>query len=139
MNEFLKLAGIVLLGLTAGACASTGPQDGAVAAPPGTNAASAPNMTGAPPARTVAAAGVSKHLDDEDRAAMADAEAQAFESGARRPWRGKRAYGYIEPGQETTDLRGRCREYTQRIYVEGRPRLAQGVACRGADGAWRAV
>ena len=55
------------------------------------------------------------------------------------PGRGQRAYGYIEPGAEFDDTRGHCRNYTHRIYIDGRPRAAQGVACRGPDGVWQIV
>jgi len=82
---------------------------------------------------------IGRDLDEQDRIAAMEAQDLAFESGKRRPWRGQRAYGYIEPGAEFDDTRGHCRNYTHRIYIDGRPRAAQGVACRGPDGVWQIV
>lgn len=82
---------------------------------------------------------IGRDLDEKDREAAYAAQEAAFDTGERRPWRGDRAYGYIEPGPEYSDARGVCRHYTHRIYIEGRPRAAEGVACRGRDGVWRIV
>ncbi|MFO1114726.1 MAG: glycine zipper domain-containing protein [Beijerinckiaceae bacterium] len=82
---------------------------------------------------------IGRDLDQRDQEAAYDAQAAAWESGQRKPWRGARAYGYVEPGTEYVDSRGTCRNYTHRIYIDGRPQSAQGVACRGPDGVWRPV
>ncbi|MFV0279225.1 MAG: hypothetical protein ACK5JM_00525 [Rhodoblastus sp.] len=82
---------------------------------------------------------IGRDLDEQDRIAAMEAQDAAFESGRRRPWRGQRAYGYIDPGAEFDDSRGHCRNYTHRIYIDGRPRSAQGVACRSPGGGWRVV
>ena len=150
MTPISKFAAVGLAALSLGACASSGPKEGAgtvIGAGAGAVAGGLVGgaVGGSSGAVTGAAVGgvignaVGRDLDEQDRAAMLDAETYAFENGQRRPWRGKRAYGYVEPGPVYTDLRGQCRDYTQRIYIDGRPRLAQGVACRGADGAWRPV
>lgn len=34
---------------------------------------------------------------------------------------------------------GPCRDFTQTIYIDGRPQQASGVACRQPDGTWRIV
>lgn len=154
MNSFYKLAVAGLAGLSLAACASAGPREGAgtvvgagagaVAggliggAVGGSSGTVVGALTGAALGGVVGNA-IGRDLDEQDRLAMVDAESYAFESGQRRPWRGRRAYGYVEPGPVYTDTRGQCRDYTQRVYIDGRPRLAQGVACRGADGAWRIV
>lgn len=154
VKAFSKLAVAGLAGLSLAACASSGPKQeagtvvgvgaGAVAgglvggAIGGSRGAVIGAVTGAAAGGVIGNA-VGRDLDEQDRLAMSEAEAYAFDSGQRRPWRGRRAYGYVEPGPVYSDTRGQCRDYTQRVYIDGRPRLAQGVACRGADGAWRIV
>lgn len=52
-------------------------------------------------------------------------------------------YGYIRAGEYYEDgwedYDGPCREFTQRVYVDGRWQRAWGVACRQRDGSWRIV
>jgi surface antigen len=81
---------------------------------------------------------IGRDLDEQERMAWEDARYGAFDSGARRSWRGRRSYGYIEPGEVYSDPRGQCRQYRQTIYINGRPRAASGVACRGPNG-WEVV
>jgi len=82
-------------------------------------------------------------LDCEDRSYEVDTYYSGFEAGrphARYDWRSRRsdAYGYLEVGDYYRDRAGyRCANYTQQIYVHGRPELARGVACRQPDGTWR--
>jgi surface antigen len=62
--------------------------------------------------------------------------------GRRYQWRNQYSgnYGYIEPVSEV-DWNGYedCREFTQTIYINGRPHVGHGVACREPDGSWRIV
>lgn len=44
---------------------------------------------------------------------------------------------YYEDGYE--DYEGPCREFTQTVYIDGRPEQATGVACRQPNGTWRIV
>ena len=44
---------------------------------------------------------------------------------------------YYEDGYQ--DYSGPCREFEQRVYIDGRPETATGVACRQGDGTWRIV
>jgi surface antigen len=66
-----------------------------------------------------------------------------FEAGRphhRYDWRSPydRSYGSLEVGDYYTGPEGfRCATYTQRIYVDGRPQLATGHACRRPDGSWQ--
>jgi len=82
-------------------------------------------------------------LTCEDRSYEIDTYYSGFEAGrphARYDWRSPRsdAYGYLEVGDYYRDRGGyRCANYTQQIYVHGRPELARGVACRQPDGTWR--
>ncbi|MDE2363148.1 MAG: hypothetical protein KGM42_10770 [Hyphomicrobiales bacterium] len=149
-----NLAAIGAVALSLAGCASAGPREaggtvvgaGAGALAGGLIGGAAGGSTGTVVgALTGAALGgvvgnaIGRDLDEQDRQAAYDAQAYAWESGQRRPWRGPRAYGYVEPGPEFTDSRGACRNYTHRIYIDGRPQAAQGVACRGPDGVWRPV
>jgi surface antigen len=34
---------------------------------------------------------------------------------------------------------GPCREFSQRVFIDGRRETAYGVACRQPDGGWRIV
>ncbi len=149
-----NLAIVGLIGLSLAGCASAGPNEaggtvlgagaGALAggliggAVGGSNGTVVGALTGAA-LGGLAGNAIGRDLDDQDREAAYAAQEAAFDSGQRRPWRGRHAYGYIDPGPEFTDTRGMCRNYTHRIYIDGRPRAAEGVACRGRDGVWRIV
>jgi len=83
-------------------------------------------------------------LDDEDRQRAYEAQMAALENGApgapvgwENPDSGRR--GSIVPGPYY-DRRGtRCRDYTHTIYIDGRPQIARGQACRNPDGSWTPV
>ena len=51
--------------------------------------------------------------------------------------------GYVSAGEYYDegyqDFDGPCREFTQSVYIDGRPEQATGVACRQQDGTWRIV
>ena len=44
------------------------------------------------------------------------------------------AYGFIVPGPESGA--GGCRDYTHKIFIDGRPKEAKGQACKTGD-VWR--
>jgi surface antigen len=52
-------------------------------------------------------------------------------------------YGYVTPGDYHDDgyqgYEGPCREFSQRVFIDGRRETAYGVACRQPDGSWRIV
>ena len=51
----------------------------------------------------------------------------------KKTWRGDdRAYGYVAPGAANGD----CRDLTHTVYINGRPRVGKGTACK-ADGGWK--
>jgi len=83
-------------------------------------------------------------LDEQDRQRAYAAEMQALESGppgAPVGWRSDHTayYGTIVPGPYY-DRRGmRCREYSHTIYINGRPEIARGTACRNPDGSWMPI
>jgi surface antigen len=108
------------------ACSST-------AAPPPVQAAAAPVAAPPPPAPGVIAGAIGQSLTEKDREAAIAAQQDAVSSGARKSWRGEKgAYGFVTPGAEN----GACRDYSHKIFVNGRPQEAKGQACR-ENGAWR--
>ena len=105
-----------------------------VSAPPPVEATPTPTPTvAALPAPGVIGSSIGQSLDETDRAAAIAAQQDAVASGSRKSWRGARgASGFITPGTET----GGCRDYTHRIFINGRPQEAKGRACQ-ENGAWR--
>jgi surface antigen len=118
---------IVLIAAGLAACTSTptpvATPTAAVAAPPPPTA----------PAPGVLSGALGQSLSEKDRETAMAAQQEAIASGARKSWRGERgAYGFIAPGPEN----GACRDYTHKIFVNGRPQEAKGQACR-ENGEWR--
>lgn len=123
----LTTLGALCAAAALGGCAST-------ANPPAT-ATAAPVAAPPPPAPGVVGGAVGQSLDEKDRATAIAAQQEAISSGERKSWRGAHgAYGFILPGPES----GACRDYTHRIFINGRPQEAKGQACR-QNGEWRAT
>src|SRR6266516_4397926 len=83
-------------------------------------------------------------MDDEDKQRAYAAQVQALESGrsgAAVPWRNPDSgrYGSVVPGPAYQSNGMQCRQYTHTIYIDGRPQVARGSACRNPDGSWTAV
>jgi surface antigen len=83
-------------------------------------------------------------MDDEDKQRAYAAQIQALESGrsgAAVPWRNPDSgrYGNVVPGPAYQSNGLQCRQYTHTIYIDGRPQVARGTACRNPDGTWTAV
>ncbi len=83
-------------------------------------------------------------MDDEDKRRAYAAQVQALENGRsgtpiawKNPDSGR--YGTIVPGPAYQSNGLQCRPYTHTIYIDGRPQVARGSACRNADGTWTAV
>lgn len=86
-----------------------------------------------PPAPGVVGGPIGQSLDEKDRAAAIAAQQDAVSTGARKSWRGEHgAYGFVSPGPEN----GSCRDYSHKIFINGRPQEAKGQACR-QNGEWR--
>jgi surface antigen len=117
--------GVLCATLGLAACASTPePVPVAVAATPPVPSEPAPGVIAGP---------IGQPLDDKDRAAAIAAQQEAVASGLRKSWRGAHgAYGFITPGPETNA----CRDYTHKIFINGRPQEAKGQACV-QNGEWR--
>lgn len=107
-------------------CATTTPE---ASAPAAAAAAVAPP----PPYTGLASGSLGGSLDAVSRTAANNAEIAALNSGERKTWRGDDgAYGYVAPGAATGD----CREFSHTIYINGRPQIGKGTACRAAGG-WK--
>ena len=62
-------------------------------------------------------------------------------SGAPVSWRNEDSgrYGTVVPGPAYQRNAMTCRQYTHTVYIDGRPQVARGTACRNPDGTWTAV
>jgi surface antigen len=83
-------------------------------------------------------------MDEEDRRRAYEAHVRALEAGRDGiavEWRNQNSgrYGTIVPGPAYQSAGGRCRTYTQTIYIDGRPQVSKGTACRNPDGTWTAM
>jgi surface antigen len=83
---------------------------------------------------------IGKSMDDEDRRRAYEAQVSAFEAGRRADWRSPSGhYGYIEPRPVYTYRDMKCREFSQTVFVDGRPETMVGRACKDTDGGWHEV
>ena len=70
---------------------------------------------------------------------------QALETGqpgAPVGWRSEQSAAIMArsfPGPTISRTARRCRAYTHTVYINGRPEVARGTACRNPDGTWMAV
>lgn len=85
-----------------------------------------------------------RQMDRRDRELAKDAEYDALErgrSGRARVWRNERNgnYGEIVPSRPYRRGDYDCRDYTHTVYIDGRPEVLRGTACREPDGTWRSV
>jgi surface antigen len=88
-----------------------------------------------PPAPGVVGTAVGRDLDEKDKTIAIAAQSEAVNSGTRKAWKGDHgAYGFIVPGPESGA--GGCRDYTHKIFIDGRPKEAKGQACKTGD-VWR--
>lgn len=82
-------------------------------------------------------------LDAADQRRAVDAQYRALEygrTGAPVEWRGGRGrYGDVVAGSPYRVNDYNCRDYTHTIYIDGRPEVARGTACKQPDGTWRVV
>ena len=87
---------------------------------------------------------IGRALDEQDRQRAYAAQYSALEQGRpgvpvawQNPQSGK--YGQVVPGPVYSVNQSTCREYTHTIYIDGRPEVLRGTACRQPDGTWRDV
>ncbi len=87
---------------------------------------------------------IGRSLDEQDRRLAQQAEYSALErgrSGERTPWRNPDSghYGEVIPSPPYRRGDIDCRDYTHKIYIDGRPQALRGTACRNPDGTWSNV
>ena len=123
----LARAGFALLALAAlSGCGMTSadtppPAAAAVVAPP------------PPPYVGLASGSLGQSLNANGKAAADKAELAAVASGERKTWRGDDgSYGYIAPGAASGD----CRDFTHTVYINGRPQVGSGKACKSGE-SWK--
>lgn len=83
-------------------------------------------------------------LDEQDRRRAMEAEYRALQYGppeAPVVWRSpdSNVYGEVVPGNAYQRGGYDCRDYTHTVYIDGRPEVARGTACRQPDGTWSPV
>jgi surface antigen len=90
-------------------------------------------------------AALTRNLDCEDRSYAYKTYYDGFNAGrtnASYEWRNPKNghYGNFRVGEYSNDPDGfRCANYTQQIFVNGRPQAAAGRACQQPDGTWAIV
>ena len=158
---YSKIMGVALIGAAVAACAGnpetgTGPKEntgtlvGALA-----GAAIGSQIGGGSGERVAAAVGgaliggflgnrIGAAMDDEDKKRAQAAQYQALESspsGSPVAWRNPDSgrYGSVVPGPKYDQQGMPCRAYTHTIYIDGKPQVARGSACRNPDGTWNPV
>lgn len=87
---------------------------------------------------------IGRSLDEQDRMLAREAEFEALErgqSGVARSWRNpdNGRYGEVVPSRPYKRGPQDCRDYAHTVYIDGRPEVMRGTACRNGDGSWRAV
>lgn len=87
---------------------------------------------------------IGRSLDEQDRMLAREAEFEALErgrSGVARSWRNpdNGRYGEVVPSRPYKRGPQDCRDYAHTVYMDGRPEVMRGTACRNGDGSWRAV
>ncbi|MGI9422100.1 MAG: RT0821/Lpp0805 family surface protein [Hyphomicrobiaceae bacterium] len=87
---------------------------------------------------------IGRSLDEQDRRMAQRAEFDALErgrSGEKTPWRNPDSgrYGEVIPSPPYKRGQVDCRDFTHKIYIDGRPQAMRGTACRNPDGTWSNV
>ncbi len=87
---------------------------------------------------------VGRSMDKQDRILAQQAELIALErgqSGVVTPWRNpdNGRYGEVIPMEPYRRGPQDCRDYTHRIFIDGRPQVMRSTACRNPDGTWSNV
>lgn len=87
---------------------------------------------------------IGRSLDERDRLLAQQTEFDALErgeSGRVRTWRNpdNGRYGEVVPSRPYRRGERDCRDYTHKVYIDGRPQAMRGTACRNPDGTWSNV
>lgn len=87
---------------------------------------------------------IGRSLDERDRMLAREAEFEALESGqsgVARTWRNpdNGRYGEVVPSRPYARDGRDCRDYAHTVYIDGRPEVMRGTACRNRDGTWSSL
>jgi surface antigen len=87
---------------------------------------------------------IGRSMDQQDRMLAQQAEFDALErgqSGVAKQWRNpdNGRYGEVVPSRPYKRGTADCRDYTHKVYIDGRPQAMSGTACRNPDGTWTNV
>ena len=87
---------------------------------------------------------IGKSLDRADRTALKEANSKAKKVpvGETITWQNPESgnHGAVTPVREGSSESGRyCREFRQKIIVDGREQTGYGTACQQPDGSWKIV
>jgi surface antigen len=87
---------------------------------------------------------IGRGLDQRDREFAQKAELSALErgrTGQRTEWRNpdNGRYGEVIPLEPYRRGSQDCRDYTHKVFIDGRPQAMRGTACRNPDGTWTNV
>lgn len=87
---------------------------------------------------------IGRSLDKQDRFLAQQAEFAALErgeSGRVQVWRNpdNGRYGEVVPSRPYRRQDRDCRDFTHKVYIDGRPQAMRGTACRNPDGTWSNV
>lgn len=87
---------------------------------------------------------IGRQLDERDRLLAQQTEFDALErgeSGRVRTWRNpdNGRYGEVVPSRPYRRGERDCRDFTHKVYIDGRPQAMRGTACRNPDGTWSNV
>jgi surface antigen len=92
----------------------------------------------------VVGSAIGRRMDEHDREMARRAEMDAWENGEsghpvrwRNPDNGR--YGEVIPDRPYRRGPQDCRDYTHRVWIDGRPEEMRGTACRNGDGTWTSV
>lgn len=156
MNSALRISAVAGLALGLAACGPNGPNKADTGLAVGAVAGGLlGNTVGKGTGRTLATitgavvGGIVGHeigrsLDEQDRMLAREAEFEALErgqSGVARTWRNpdNGRYGEVVPSRPYKRGIEDCRDYAHTVYIDGRPEVMRGTACRTRDGSWRSV
>lgn len=82
---------------------------------------------------------IGKHITPSDHRYADERAYHTLETGKSSRWHNpeSRHWGEMTAGPRVKQNGKVCRQYTQTIYIDGKPHTAHGFACRQADGSWR--
>lgn len=82
---------------------------------------------------------IGKRITPTDHSYADERAYHTLETGKPTRWHNPESkhWGEMSAGPRVKRHGKLCRQYTQTIYIDGKPHKAHGLACREADGSWR--